>query len=240
MQNIYFDEEPKVAIVDNQLFLAVSLLHSQFQWTISKSITQSGKSVSIFLWLLLNHQKDMIFLENKFKSFLYESYICIVEVLLTIHYWALKMVEVISFLKLTGTYLECFEFDQEKSQISDKVIQMWCCHHGKAALTKLSVWSSQCLGYEVLFPCGNISWLEIFCQQRICCSNLITWVNFSVYIHVEGIFSRMGNVLAENYNRLSARVYCCFNSLNVPFSCLDAKDIGHKPQSPASSTKVPT
>jgi len=69
MHNINFDEEPEVAIVDNQLILAVSLLHSKFCVTMSTSITQSGKPVSTFVRLLLNHQKVLIFLKDKFKRF---------------------------------------------------------------------------------------------------------------------------------------------------------------------------
>jgi hypothetical protein len=40
----------------------------------------------------------------------------------------------------------------------------------------------------------------------------------------------MGNVLAEDCNRFCASLYWSFDSLNVPFSCLVAKDIGYKPQ----------
>ena len=146
----------------------------------------------------------------------------------------------VSFWKSTGTYLECYEYDYEKSQISDKVIQMWL----------LSPWKNR--PRQILFMKQSVPWiwssfslwehllLEIFCQQRICCSKLITWVHFSVSIHVEGIFSMMGNVLAEDCNRLRASLYWSFDSLNVLFSCLDAKDIGYKPQCRVLSTNAPT
>lgn len=155
---------------------------------------------------------------------------------LTIHTWALKSIEVVSFWKFTGTYLE---FDHEKSHISDKAIQVWLSSPWKNGPQQIlfmkqsvpCIWSSVSLWEHLL--------LEMFCQQRICCSKLITWVHFSVSIHVEGIFSMMGNVLAQDCNRLRASLYWSFNSLNVLFSCLDAKDIGHKPQCRVPSTSVP-
>jgi len=49
----------------------------------------------------------------------------------------------------------------------------------------------------------------------------------------------MGNVLAEDCNRLCARLYWSFNSLNVLFSCLDAKDSGYKPLCRVLSTNTP-
>jgi hypothetical protein len=64
--------------------------------------------------------------------------------------------------------------------------------------------------------------------------------SFFVSIHVEEIFSMMDNVLAEDCNRLRASLYWSFNSLNVLFSCLDAKYIGYKPQFQVLSTNVPT
>ena len=135
--------------------------------------------------------------------------------------------------------MECYEFDHEKSQISDKAIQTWL----------LSPWRNR--PRQILFMKQWVPWiwssvsswehllLEIFCQQ-ICCSKLITWVHFSVSIHVEGIFSMMGNVLAEDCNRLRASLYWSFSSLNVLFTCMDTKDIGCKPQCPVSSTDAPT
>jgi len=110
-----------------------------------------------------------------------------------------------------------------------------CRHHGKTGLGKFSL-SSRCLGYEVQFLCEHLL-LEIFFQQRICCSNLITWVNFSVSIDVKRISSLMGNVLAEDCNRLWASLCWSFWFFKCAFLMLGCKRYEYKPQCQVSSTK---
>jgi len=98
-----------------------------------------------------------------------------------------------------------------------------CHHHRKTGLGKFSLWSSQCLEYEVQFPCGNFSCWIYFASKE---SAAETWSHELIFLYLfmwKEFLVWWVMYCAEDCNRLWASLYWSFWFFKCAFLMLGCK-----------------